>query len=322
MRWVTLHRYGGVFFDPDVIMLRDMRPLLLPGNHSFAQRWRLLTPAGEYGTSVVSLTANSSLSSYFLQGGVRMSMNFHPLVLGTMARKDNRNHELVMLENTIFDPLWVGNGKRIQGRCPTPCLDGNEGKVFQGRNNSIYDEWRGFDGDYSRRPRTMRKMMGQQVVLGNLRKRRLITVNDDAEEHPEDQQEDQQKEQQDKQQEQDDQQETESASQRLSPLQLDADTFTSSFNEYRALKDLGVIFPYDSMEDVYPPSNRTLEHFFRGAYTYTIHKQWNRHPEPNSWLDVMRHAHNGFFRRQRTNPYGEKWTGPDIEDYGRWIDFV
>jgi hypothetical protein len=70
VRFVILHIYGGAYFDMDVIMLRDMRPLLIGDQHSFAERWGGHPSPGDYNTAIMSLTANSTLSSYLLRGGV------------------------------------------------------------------------------------------------------------------------------------------------------------------------------------------------------------------------------------------------------------
>jgi hypothetical protein len=66
VRFIVLHMYGGAYFDMDVLMLRDMRPLLLPKEHAFAERWGAHAHPGEYNTAIMSLSANSSLSSYLL----------------------------------------------------------------------------------------------------------------------------------------------------------------------------------------------------------------------------------------------------------------
>jgi len=78
---------------------------------------------------------------------------------------------------------------------------------------------------------------------------------------------------------------------------------------------------YRIQDDKYPPNNRTLENFFRGAWTYHIHNQWLKHPQPNSWFDVIQRAQDGFFRGERTNPYGERWEGPEVGAYERWPEF-
>ncbi|KAH0548044.1 hypothetical protein GP486_008215, partial [Trichoglossum hirsutum] len=148
-RFVALHLHGGVYCDTDILMLRDMRPLLLPdpktGQHSFAERWAAHAHEGDYNTAVMSLTANSSLSSYLLRGGVRMGLNFHPRVIGRMAWKDGRNQEFLMLETAAFDPIWTEFNWDREGRCTVPCLR-DYGAAFKGRADSIRDEWESYDG--------------------------------------------------------------------------------------------------------------------------------------------------------------------------------
>ncbi|EHK98929.1 hypothetical protein M7I_5219 [Glarea lozoyensis 74030] len=79
VRFVILHIYGGAYFDMDVIMLRDMRPLLIGDQHSFAERWGGHPSPGDYNTAIMSLTANSTLSSYLLRGGIFKGKNAFPL---------------------------------------------------------------------------------------------------------------------------------------------------------------------------------------------------------------------------------------------------
>jgi len=78
---------------------------------------------------------------------------------------------------------------------------------------------------------------------------------------------------------------------------------------------------YDISLDLYPPNNRTMANFFRGAYTYHIHNQWEKHPHPNSWLDVVMKAQDGFLEKKRKNPYGEMWAGPLIPPYEVFVEF-
>ena len=46
-------------------------------------------------------------------------------------------------------------------------------------------------------------------------------------------------------------------------------------------------------------------------------RQWNKFPEPHSWMDVITQAQDGFFAGTRTNPYGELWGGPSLEGFDR-----
>ncbi|KFY00960.1 hypothetical protein O988_03006 [Pseudogymnoascus sp. VKM F-3808] len=261
VRFVVLHLYGGAYFDVDVILLRDMRPLLINPTDAFAERWGQYPHPEDYNTAVLSLGANTSLSSYFLRGGVRMGMNFHPQVIGLMAVKDKKNSELKMLESSFFDPIWWNyEGNKP---CPVPCLR-DYSAVFKGEPNAFPhdDEWEGYDG-----PRAEEILKygaeGQSVggrVLKGVKKEGLGTVKE-----------------------------------------FDRKKLAEA--EYRI------------WEDNYPPTNRTLEHFFRGAWAYHVHNQWSVPPQPSSWFDVLRRAHNDFFAGKRTNAYGEKWAGPDLVDY-------
>lgn len=146
VRFIVLHIYGGAYFDMDVLMLRDMRPLLLPEDHAFAERWAAHPHPGEYNTAIMSLSANSSLSSYLLYGGIRMGVNFHPRVLGRMAWKDGRDQEFKMLETAAFDPIWTEFNWDREGRCTVPCLR-DYGAAFKGRVGGVKDEWESYTGD-------------------------------------------------------------------------------------------------------------------------------------------------------------------------------
>ncbi|KAK0121195.1 hypothetical protein ONS96_011374 [Cadophora gregata f. sp. sojae] len=261
VRFVVLHLYGGAYFDMDVIMLRDMRPLLIGEEHSFAERWGAHPSPGDYNTAIMSLSANSSLSSYLLRGGVRMGLNFHPRVVGVMAVKDRRNREFHMLETAAFDPIWTEFNWGRLGKCTVPCIH-DYAQVFKGKNAfPLKDEWKAYDGPQLE---AASKSGGHFWDMRNVELRAVTPLS------------------------------TESTT---------VDREALSKTEYRI------------EEDKYPPTNRTLENFFRGAWTYHIHNQWLKNPEPSSWLNVIQRAHDGFFSHNRMNPYGEKWDGPSIPEY-------
>ncbi|KAK4999774.1 hypothetical protein LTR66_001270 [Elasticomyces elasticus] len=311
VRFVVLHLHGGAYFDMDVLMLRDMRPLLLPRKHSFAERWAAHPHPGDYNTAIMSLTANSSLSSYLLRGGVRMGLNFHPRVIGRMAWKDGRDQEFLMLETAAFDPIWTEFNWDRDGRCIVPCLR-DYGAAFKGKTLALKDEWESYDGEQLKHideasTHTARETEKPAAASGLIadephetkqplvpqRRKRGVIVQADAPDHL-------------------------SITAMAEPL----DSFTTTDEEEAALRKAGIVADYVIEGDKYAPNNRTLENFFRGAWTYHVHNQWLKHPEPSSWLDVIQQAHNGFFARSRTNMYGEKWTGPDIMPYNRWPELV
>ncbi|TAQ85476.1 hypothetical protein B7494_g6218 [Chlorociboria aeruginascens] len=266
VRFVVLHIHGGAYFDMDVVMLRDMRPLLIGDDHSFAERWAGHPSPGDYNTAIMSLTANSSLSTYLLRGGVRMGLNFHPRVIGVMAVKDHRNLEFKMLETAAFDPIWTEFNWARQGRCTIPCIK-DYGQVFKGRKAfPHHDEWESWDGPQLKESRGDWKFWEKKT--GEKREERSVD-------------------------------EPASSRSNAQPGSYDRDALSKA--EYRI------------EEDSYQPTNRTLENFFRGAWTYHVHNQWLKVPEPSSWLNVIQRAQDGFFSGDRTNPYGERWEGPPLD---------
>ncbi|KAF9729446.1 hypothetical protein PMIN06_005842 [Paraphaeosphaeria minitans] len=286
VRFVVLHIHGGAYFDMDVLMLRDMRPLLLPKEHAFAERWAAHPHPGDYNTAIMSLTANSSISAYMLYGGIRMGLNFHPRVLGRMAWKENRDQEFLMLETAAFDPIWTEFNWDREGRCTVPCLR-DYGAAFKGREGALKDEWESYDGPQ------LKAIVLKEAQSNELRKR----GREDDENVP-----------------------ASAAAPSSKPEHVDS--FQATLDEEVELRRAGVVADYLLVEDKFPPNNRTLENFFRGAWTYHIHNQWLKHPEPSSWMSVLEQAQDGFFAGERLNLYGEKWTGPSLMPYNYWPEYV
>lgn len=308
VRFVILHMHGGLYLDMDVLLLRDMRPLLIPEKHNFAERWGAHPHPGDFNTAILSLSANTSLSSYLLRGGVRMGLNFHPRVIGRMAWKEGRDQELLMFESPAFDPLWTEfNGDR-ERRCLVPCLK-DYSQVFQGKREDIKDEWESFDEEAVPRlheptanvqeseapplgEAIANQLPGGQTPAHALSYQRSVEVVPEANF-------------------------TIAISEAGDPLH----SVSSTDAEDAALRKAGVVLDYREEEDKYPPTNRTMEHFFRGAWAYHVHNQWTKHPEPSSWLAVLESAHNRFFEGG-VNAYGEHWEGPDVTPYNRWPEFL
>lgn len=298
VRFVILHMHGGAYFDMDVLMLKDMRPLLLPKQHSFAERWAAHSHPGDYNTAIMSLTANSSLSSYLLRGGVRMGLNFHPRVIGRMAWKDGRDREFLMLETAAFDPIWTEFNWDREGRCTVPCIK-DYAAVFKGKQGILKEEWESYDGPELPQAEltSPTRATPSHVMVEKTDKQQKLSRREQAVHHARNPPE-------------------------HPPEPEPTDSFAPTSDEEQELRSAGVIADYELEQDKYPPNNRTLENFFRGAWTYHIHNQWMKHPEPSSWLSVVEHAHDGFFAGQRTNMYGEYWTGPQLMPYNFWPEYV
>ena len=166
VRFIVLHLHGGVYCDMDVLLLRDMRPLLLPdptsGPRAFAEQWVERCGSYDYNTAVISLPANSSLSSYLLHGGVRMGMNFHPRVIGRMLWNDGKGDELKMLHNAVFDPLVTNLRREGTGKCTVPCHK-NFQSAFMGEVEEREYEWSNYHGD------VVEEFMDDEGVVGGNR---------------------------------------------------------------------------------------------------------------------------------------------------------
>ena len=298
MRFVVLHLHGGVYLDMDVLLLRDMRPLLLPdprtGQHSFAERWAAHTLPGDYNTAIMSLAANSSLSSYLLRGGVRMGLNFHPRVIGRMAWKDGRNEELLMLESATVDPVWPEYDVDRVGDCSVPCLR-DYGAAFKGGSQSLHDEWRAYSGPQSHRrsesedgdggdhdgsrkrqarrsPRSGLELPSPSTAAPLWRRRLTHNSDDDVDED-----------------EDSDHSDIEHGERREPTATAEQEVLSSRAAEdaeEARLRAAGAIRDYVIDRDLYPPTNRTLEHFFQGAWTYHIHNQ------VGLFLDFLVDPHN------------------------------
>ncbi|KAL9098783.1 MAG: hypothetical protein Q9163_005619 [Psora crenata] len=151
VRFFVLHLHGGVYLDMDVLLLRDLRPLLLPkpasGNAlqpAWAEQWVERCSPDDINTAVLSLPANSSLTSYVLRGGLRMGMNFHPRIIGRMLWKVGRGSELAVLHNAVFDPLVTDRRRRGTNICTVPCLK-NWASAFMANVEEPQNEWSNYE---------------------------------------------------------------------------------------------------------------------------------------------------------------------------------
>lgn len=252
VRFIVLHLYGGAYFDMDIMLLRDLRPLLLPPDHSFAERWAVHSHPGDYNTAVMSLNANSSISSYLVRGGIRMGLNFHPRIIGRMAWKDGRNEEFTMFETGLFDPIWGEFNWGREGRCAIPCFK-DYGVAFLGARGAIKDEWESYDGE--RLPETS---METELVRREVEEREAWTPRGRQQ----------------------------LVRRAQIPQNNGPEAPSSSPDEpdvipVRTIKLTKEKGPdgtyggkkYSLKDDKYPPNNRTMENFFRGAWSYHIHNQ-------------------------------------------------
>lgn len=302
VRFVVLHLHGGLYLDMDVLMIRDMRPLLLPdpvtGQHSFAERWAAHPLPSDYNTAIMSLTANSSLSSYLVRGGVRMGLNFHPRVIGRMAWKDDRNGELLMLESAAVDSIWAEfDGLRV-GTCTVPCLKDYR-EAFKAVVKGEWAAYQGVDDRQSPSSSSLLEEMDSSVPpLLRRRKRRYVPGRPSEDNNLASNQGSSlsltnQDSHQDGTNKNKNNPPVLSSSNDHPKINAGEDDNTSSTHngnneqeqedeaeddderskDEKRLRSQSVIGEYRLADDPFPPTNRTLEHFFRGAWTYHIHNQ-------------------------------------------------
>lgn len=243
VRFIVLHLYGGAYFDMDVMLLRDLRPLLLPPDHSFAERWAVHSHPGDYNTAVMSLNANSSISSYLVRGGIRMGLNYHPRIIGRMAWKDGRNEEFTMFETGLFDPIWGEFNWGREGRCSVPCIK-DYGVAFLGGRGVIKDEWESYDGE--RLPEiSMESELIKRVTEAEVEEREEWSPRGRRQ-----------------------------SARRDGPEMNGTEIVTlASTKPTKGSDGTYEGKRYSLKDDQYPPNNRTLENFFRGAWSYHIHNQ-------------------------------------------------
>ncbi|RIA81978.1 hypothetical protein C1645_789226, partial [Glomus cerebriforme] len=114
VRFVVLQRYGGIYVDADVLLLRDLRPFYQT-DFEFSYQWSFKE---DYNTAVLRLRANSTSSRLAIQGAMKNRMRFHPFSIKRYftnvenPTKDDVNPYIYMLPVPLFDPLWLKRDKK------------------------------------------------------------------------------------------------------------------------------------------------------------------------------------------------------------------
>jgi hypothetical protein len=271
VRFIVLHLHGGVYLDMDVLLLRDLRPLILTPDHNFAERWAVHSHPGDFNTAVLSLNANSSLSSYLVRGGVRMGLNFHPRIVGRMAWKDGRVEELAMFETGLFDPIWGEFNWGREGRCTMPCFK-DYGVAFMGTRDAIKDEWQSYDGPQL----PLKDRLSRTPTELRARSKKSNDNNDDNDENnPEKGIKLLYEQKTGMRHKLNRRQNPQVPTQGQTGLEP-GDSAVAAAEKPSRSKGPDSTYggrDYHIEDDKYPPNNRTMENFFRGAWSYHIHNQ-------------------------------------------------
>ncbi|GBB91893.1 hypothetical protein RclHR1_19300003 [Rhizophagus clarus] len=125
VRFVILQRYGGIYVDADVLLLRDLSPFYHT-NFEFSYQWSFKE---DYNTAVLRLRQNSTTTRMIIEGAMNNRMRFHPFSIKHYLNnlenptKDDVNPYLYMLPVPLFDPLWLKRDKRQRNSTLTPNIN-------------------------------------------------------------------------------------------------------------------------------------------------------------------------------------------------------
>ncbi|CAG8655417.1 2970_t:CDS:1 [Funneliformis caledonium] len=125
VRFVVLQRYGGIYVDADVLLLRDLRPFYQT-DFEFSYQWSFKE---DYNTAVLRLRANSTTTRMVIEGAIQNGMKFHPFdikkyfVEKLNPTKDDVNPYLYMLPVALFDPLWLKRDNKQPKSILTPNIN-------------------------------------------------------------------------------------------------------------------------------------------------------------------------------------------------------
>ena len=159
-----------------------------------------------------------------------------------------------MLETGAFDPIWTEFNWDREGRCTVPCLR-DYGAAFKGKKGALKDEWESYDGPQL-----------EKVDLDHVQSKEL-RIRDSSAESP------QPTASSSTSRGRDDDSNVPASAAAPTPKAEHAESFQATVDEEAELRAKGVVKNYVLAEDKFPPNNRTLENFFRGAWTYHIHNQ-------------------------------------------------
>ncbi|CAG8609709.1 14861_t:CDS:1 [Acaulospora colombiana] len=125
VRFVLLHRYGGIYVDADTIFLRDMSPLYYL-DYEFSYRWSFKF---DYNTAVLRIRPNSTTSRKIINGAMKNSMKFHPFAIKKYLFADEKDQtkevldkQLYMMPVALFDPLWLKSDLHVKSQKLKPNL--------------------------------------------------------------------------------------------------------------------------------------------------------------------------------------------------------
>ena len=97
-RYIILYKYGGLYFDLDVLFLRDLAGLL---EHEFSYAWEGQSYAN---SAILNLQQKSNLSKYLLEKSISQGTVLPWMIFNY---EDPLLAEIFLLPCAFFDPVWM-----------------------------------------------------------------------------------------------------------------------------------------------------------------------------------------------------------------------
>ncbi|KAF9337058.1 hypothetical protein BG006_006382 [Podila minutissima] len=347
-RFLILYRYGGMYLDADVLLLRDMSPFYDAGRE-FAYEW---SNTEMYNTAVLRLKQNSSVARRILDGAkarakevqeMQWRKEHHGEVrleehaeVAPPQEAPSQHQELIEndkqprgqdLSETKVEEIQGHNTgepmKAIPLAATTPIT--NAAKAIDAEDN---DDIGSSEGDSLFLPTdtdAMSATQGSASIMATISSHRLVKRGEMRPKEvyhparlrqylrPEDSK-------------------IEGNGLNMLPVAVfdplwlrvdDADGATeAAMRDPERMMPALTSFPdaFSSKEAICPGQSQTFvagpEVFFAGAYAYHWHNNWKSPIEPQSWMGLMRQAYDDFTAGQRPNLYGEWFSGEtDDEEY-------
>ncbi|CED84386.1 Glycosyltransferase, DXD sugar-binding motif [Phaffia rhodozyma] len=116
VRFVLLHRFGGIYLDADNILLRDWEELW-NWKGAFAYRWSY---HDKYNTAIIKMHKKSALTSFLFKTALENKMDFHPMTISRYLEDAGLSPLLYRLPDALFDSAWLNMEKYQRERPPFP----------------------------------------------------------------------------------------------------------------------------------------------------------------------------------------------------------
>jgi WD repeat and SOF domain-containing protein 1 len=116
VRFVLLHRYGGIYLDADNLLLRDWEELW-NWRGAFAYRWSWHE---KYNTAIIKMHKGSALTSFLFKTALENSLDFHPMTISRYLADAGLDPLLFRLPDALFDSAWLNMEGYQRDRPPFP----------------------------------------------------------------------------------------------------------------------------------------------------------------------------------------------------------